>query len=60
MVGQVHNDVERGTGFRTRVRAGCGVLRLRLSRVDGRIQMVGNRNLQAWMRLECLPIQGRT
>jgi len=49
MVGKVHDDAERSFGFRTGVRPGRGVLRLRLSRMDGRLQMVGNRNLQAGM-----------
>ena len=47
LVGKVHNDSECSAGLGIGVWAGGGILWVRVPRIDGRLQVVGNRDLQA-------------
>lgn len=52
MVGQIHDDVVGGAGRESGVRAGGGVFRVRVSGLDGGVQLVGDGDIQARVRLE--------
>lgn len=52
MVGQIHNDIVGGAGRESGIRAGGGVFRVRVSGLDGRVQLVGDGGVQARVRLE--------
>ena len=54
-MGQVYDDSIRRFGFRAGLCVSCGVLRLRLSRLDGWIQMVGYRSIQTGKAVILVP-----